>query len=466
MLNWFKRLTALTLTLALVLAFTPALALIDDSAADMDDSVTRSQFTLSLSADPAGFPDDGAAHYADWQTFLGRLSLRGTVDTQRFLTNQSRVFFDGGLYVEEREALPFTYDGYHSYRYVRSPALRGDSIHFQMHNFFEFMLKGYYFMGLPTQLIAPFLYPESSYYLGVNYYLPIQEVLGGEGDRTVESAELYELCETLDLIVTDDMDYERAYFYFTSLLVDLGASDLTLEKLGLWEDWLSFVDPDEVGMTITDDGTAQTYTLGETTVFTHEKTDDAERFRLYLPDSEGYALTVDYENTGRELHAALTVTLEDEERLCLRVDADGLPAEDDLMANGTLTLALSGEALSEQPAPVAFMYRMSRDAAQLPCGLTLAIDWLHPQTQKAALTLLYKAKLSSLPASAMVEREYDNQNDFFHLNESFMEEYKELYVPSLAMAAVPVLTAMPAGVISDVFAFMNDTGLLAFFGIE
>ena len=79
-------------------------------------------------------------------------------------------------------------------------------------------------------------------------------------------AELYELCETLDLIVNDDWDYERAYFYFTCLLTDLGASDLALQKLGYLEDWLAFMDPEEKGLFITDDGVSQTYTLGNTQV--------------------------------------------------------------------------------------------------------------------------------------------------------------------------------------------------------
>lgn len=76
-------------------------------------------------------------------------------------------------------------------------------------------------------------------------------------------AELYELCETLDLIVNDDPGtMSAAYFYFTCLLTDLGASDLALQKLGYLEDWLAFMDPEEKGLFITDDGVSQTYTLG------------------------------------------------------------------------------------------------------------------------------------------------------------------------------------------------------------
>ncbi|MDO4350623.1 MAG: hypothetical protein Q4C35_08325 [Eubacteriales bacterium] len=455
----WKRLLALCLCVCVA----PVWALAEEAAGD---GVTRSAFTLSLALHPDGFPNDGAAHYRDWETLLNKLSLRGTVDVQRFLTPTSRVYFDGGLYVNGQESVPFVYDGYHSYRYIRSDALRGDSIHFQMHNFFEFMLKGYYFMGLPTQLIALFLYPEATYYLADSYYTPIAELLGGEGNRAVSHAELYELCEQLDLIVNEDFDYERAYFYFTSLLVDLGASDIALSKLGDLESWLFAIDPDERGMTITQSGDTQTYALGETQVFEKTVSGGQTSFALFLPDDEGYALAVSYQNGGDALSLAVKVTLEDEERLALSVKADGLLTDGAVSASGTVEIAVSGACLMNQPDPVRLAYRYARDAQALPYGMTLEVDWLHPATQSPALTLHYQADMSAQPASVMVERTYDNQNDFFHLNESFMSEYKELYVPSLAAALLPLALELPAGVISDVAGFLYQTGILAFLGIE
>ena len=459
MMKWsfWKRLLALCLCVCLM----PAWALAEDAG----DGVTRSVFTLSLSAHPDGFPNDGAAHYRDWAAFLDKISLRGTVDVQRFLTPLSRVYFDGGLYLNDRESIPFVYEGYYSFRYVRSDALRGDSIHFQMHNFFEFMLKGYYFMGLPTQLIALFLYPEATYYLAESYYTPVAELLGGEGDRTISHAELYELCEQLDLIVNED-DYERAYFYFTSLLVDVGASDMALYKLGDLESWLFAMDPEEQGMTITQSGDTQTYVLGETKVFEKTVSEGKTSFELYLPDEEGYALTVSYQSGGDALSLTVKATLEEEERLSLSVKADGLPVNGALSANGTVEVAVGGACLMEQPDPVRLAYRYARDAEQLPYGMTLEADWLHPATQSPALTLRYQADMSAQPASILEDHIYDNQNDFFHLNESFMSEYKELYTSSLAAAFLPFALELPAGVISDTVAFLYETGILAFLGIE
>ena len=59
-----KRLSALVLSLCLLMAaFSQALA--EESAGD---EVTRSDFSFSLLLHADGFPNDGAAHYEDWET--------------------------------------------------------------------------------------------------------------------------------------------------------------------------------------------------------------------------------------------------------------------------------------------------------------------------------------------------------------------------------------------------------------
>ena len=124
--------------LLLCLTLLPVYALADTVNPDLP--VTQSDFDLSLRLHADGFPDDGAAHYQDWQTFLDQVSLKGTINTQLFLNPFSRVGMDASLCLNGKELIPLEYDGYYSFRYVRSPALDGASVHFQMNNFLEFML--------------------------------------------------------------------------------------------------------------------------------------------------------------------------------------------------------------------------------------------------------------------------------------------------------------------------------------
>ena len=458
--RFLARLTALCLCVLLL----PLSALAD--VVNPDLPVTQSDFELSLRLHADGFPNAGAAHYQDWETFLDQISLKGTISTQLFLRPLSRVGMDASLSLNDKAEIPMEYDGYYSFRYIRSPALDGASVHMQMQNFLEFMLKGYYFMDLPTPLIGLILYPEAAYYIGDSYYTPVKEALAGSGSRTVEYTRLYELCETLDLLATEEPAMDPVYFFVTCLLIQTGASDMVLEKLSTLEDVLEYLDPEEEGMTITVAGDTETYVLGETTVFEKTALPGGVRWALCLGDSDGYVVNAAYENNGGEIHGSLRVLLEEEERLALFVDLDGLPTDGQLSASGQAAVTLSGAALEEEPAPVRFTYQYTRSAQTLPYDMALEVDWLHPQTGKPALSLSYSAAMRDAPYTVLNDRPIDNQDDFFHLNDGYLEEYKERFSKTLALAFAPFVLHMPSGCFSDIYAFLEQTGFLSFLGIE
>lgn len=451
---FFTRVLAVCLAICLL----PTLAL----AYNGDDTpVTRSDLSVRLCLYPDGFPDDGAAHYADWAAFLDKISLRGVQDTQHLLMPLSRAYFDGGLYLNDELTLPFTYDGYSTFRYVRSPALGGASVHFNTNNFLQFMLKGYYFMGLPTQLIALGMYPGATVEMALKYRDAASPLLEGQGSRAVSSQELQAVCERLDQVVQEDLN-DKAYYFFTCLLIDLGASDPMLEKLACWEDWLEAMDPEGEGLQIEADGETETWTLGQTTVFDK----DESGFIATLLDAEGYAYTLECRRDGDALDAQLLVTLEEEERLNLTLTSEGLPLDGALKGNGWVEMSLTGEALYEEVPDQRFLFRYARSAQALPYHTSLEVDWVHPETGEAALGLCYEADKEQQPSTVLIERRYDDQDDFFHLNESYIAEYKERFGKTLALAAMPFVLEMPLGLYSDIVAFLDETGFLAFLGVE
>ncbi|MBR3874663.1 MAG: hypothetical protein IKJ26_10960 [Clostridia bacterium] len=454
-----KKLFFRMLAVCLCICLLPVWALAQDEIND-GTPVTYADFDASVHFYADGFPQDGAAHYADWETFLSKISLSGEVKAQSFPKPLSRVMLDGSLDLNGEPIVPFEYDGYCNFRYLRSPALDGASVHFQMHNFFQFMLKGYYFMGLPTQLLAVPLYPEATVELLQMYGEPIVRMLGGEGSRVVSYDDLYALCEELSLMASEDINY-KIYYYFTSLMTNFGGDYVFLEKLPYLEDILNYLDPNAMGMTITVDGEKEEWLLGETVVF--EK--DADGWRFELPCEDGYVFTAAWQNTGSECAFDFTVLLEEEEWLYARVTANGLGNA--LSAEGEVTVDLGGEGLSwYELVPQTFLYRYSRTAEEKPYDMDFSIDWVHPETGRRAFGVECTAFVEELPYTAVYDRPIDNQDDFFHLNESFMAEYKERFAPTIALAAVPFVLEMPAGIISDVVAWMEYTGLLAFMGIE
>ncbi|MDD3213452.1 MAG: hypothetical protein PHY64_07250, partial [Eubacteriales bacterium] len=513
-----------------------------------DGEVTHADFTLGLSLHADGFPQ-GRAHLSDWEAFLNKLDLRGSIDSLALFQPYARTYLNGALRLNGKDQIPFVYDAYHSYRYLITPALANEPMFFQMHNFLEFMLKPYYYMELPTQYLALLLYPDAAYWIGDSYYEPIREAfenareaaLTGEtptvdetaGETTEETApegsdstadtaaaadadsaetatpdefqvqpeagdvaiiggadgptqiyiapgaedgaltytipyeDLYELCENLDLVVNDDVDLDRAYFFFTCLLTEMYASDMTLDILGNLENELDTADPDESDLIVTETADSMTATLNGVELFRKTTTDGVTAFTLTLPTSAGYVLTFDYRwdptaETGAALSAKLNVTIDGETAVELAADGTGLPREGDLGGQGSLTLTASGYTFENEIPPLMFNFDWARDAAVKPYTLALNIDWIHPETLKPAISLHFNGTLSTVDKSVFTDGQYP-QNDFFNLNETFLDDYKAELMPSLILKLAPIVLNTPAGVIDDIYRFTKETDILVSF---
>jgi hypothetical protein len=283
---------------------------------------------------------------------------------------------------------------------------------------------------------------------------------------TVPYEDLYELCETLDLIVNDDPELERAYFFITCLLTETYSSDMVLDMLGNLENELDNLDPDQNGMTVTETADGMTCTLGDTDLFVKTVEDGATAFTLTLPTSEDYVLIFDCRwdpsGDGAALSAQLSITLNGEQALLLTADGEGLPRAGDLGGAGNLTFTASGYTFTQEMPPVIFDFNWSRDAAQKPYTLSLNVDWIHPDTLKPALSLAFNGNLSTVDKSVFKDGVYP-QNDFFSLNETYLDEYKQRLLPTLLLKLVPIVLETPGGVIDDIYRFATDTDILVSF---
>jgi hypothetical protein len=473
----------------------PLLAAADDNDTYLStDDAVHVDFTLGLALHADAFPQS-STHLKDWETFLSKLSLRGSLDGQAFITPVSRVYLNAALQVNGEDTIPFVYDGYHSYRYLVSPMFMNDTIHFQMHNFFDFMLKPWYFMELPTQYIALLLYPNATYYLADSYYTPVKEMIDEarqdaldgaadedvylDGDAEVPAQEeetgdgeltyvipyerLFELCEGLDYITTDDEGYYRVYYYFDTLLAELYASEMMTDTLSNLETILDELDPDEEGMTVTESADGMVCEIGGNEVFTKTVTDTVTQISLRLPIPLDYELAFDYrrENTGdaNEITALASVSYEGDLAVSLSLTGEGLPAEGALSGNGSVTAQMDGYVFEEVPAPLTLTFDWSRTAAELPFDLDLNVQWIHPETGLPAVSAAFSGAFSARDKSVFTEVNYE-QNDFFNLNDSMLQEYKQRWTPTIGLYLLPVVMEMPSGVVDDIVNFMLDKDIL------
>ena len=432
---------------------------------------TRYDFECALRLHADGFPAP-AGRLEDWERFLAKFQIKGFMNSMNFLTPYSRVFMDFDLLMNGENVANTRYDATHSYRYLLTSLLGYESIHFQMHNFFDFMFKPYYYWNLPTQYIALFLYPEAAYYVGHSYYRPIADLLeeSGSGTRNIPYERLYELCETWDTLVSEDDWDARVYCFVNALLYELYATEMTVDALSRMEDYLDFLDPGQEGMNVVVEGGKTTLSLGETTVYVDEKDDDGHRLRLTLPNADGYTLSFDYARTpgasGEALSACLQIRRGEETAIEIAITGEGLPGEGDTSAEGTLAVTFGGYGFTAPPPAQSFAFRWERSPEGSAADTrSLSLTWNHPDTGLAAITLDWRHTQTPSTPDVFVEELYP-QEDFFSLNEYFMEQYKEQFLPTLVPKLLPILLQTPAGVIDDVYDYLEQTGMLLTLGIE
>lgn len=274
---------------------------------------------------------------------------------------------------------------------------------------------------------------------------------------------LYELCDTLDQLENDDGDMSRVYFYFTSLLTQQYASDMVLDTLSRLEDVLDYLDPDQNGMTVTQTDTSLRCVLGDTEVFSLATNAGVTDIQFALPTADGYDFTFSYrgEDTGVgvTLEAKAAIVMDGQDNVALAVSGQNLPRPGDVSGNGQVTLAVSGSSFGTAPQPLTVAFDWAKDAKEKPYRLGLTLDWLHPATGKRAITLRFAGTFTTVDRSVFVEGDYP-QNDFFNLNESFLDDYKARLMKPLMLKLLPILLETPAGVIDDVYRFAQQNDIL------
>lgn len=441
-----------------------------------EETVTHATFTLSAQVHADGFPPV-EAHLKDWETFLNKLTLTGDLYGIRFLQPESRVYMEGALNIDGVEIIPFAYDQYGASRYFISPILRDNPVLFQMNSYYEFMLKPFYYLGMPSNYIAILTYPSGTYYIVDSYYTPIRDMIAAareaalsdaaetpiELQYTIPYSTLLALCGTLNAVALEDTITKRVQMYLDALLAELYNSDVIFEIMSHFELFLANADPEMKGLLVTETASGMVCTLGGQDVFSKRVTGNQTEilFDLPLPDAYRISLTYRSETLGSATNVSAGVTVSEggETAISVSMEGTGLPVDGALHGEGTVVFSIGGREIYEVPAPLTMAFRWSRTAAELPYDLDLSIDWLHPQTGLPAISVEFDGALEAGDYSAFSDKTYNLQN-FFWLNPTLLEEHKKHWGPSILAYMLPVALEMPIGVIDDVVDFLLDSDIL------
>lgn len=427
--------------------------------------VERAEVTLSASIDPDAFENPGS-RIRDWQEFLSKLSFSGHVLMRDLFGANDYFRLSGDIELNGKPTLPFELNYSVDHAWVNSPALGENMLHGSMLNFYEFMLKPYFFMGLRTDLISLLLYPTGAYWVGNAYYTLLTDITAGEGSREVSYDALYELCLTMDDLIFNE-DFMRPYRFVRQITLGLRQEESTLYALGDMESWLDMLDSDKQGLKIICEGEKTEYVIGKNTLMTRMHTQSSNEVTLCLPDTEGRELDMRYRLAGNDLFFELTVTRSDGENgLTLRYDAKGLPLDGAKSGRADMKLTFGGAALGIDT-ELSLPLEWSTDESVTPEKRTYELIYTVPETGKAGARITLTTQLLGDAGENAIDVEAPlGEFDIFGMNSAILDELKSNIKKPLALAMVPFILEMPAGVINDLIRFAYASNILATLGIE
>ena len=437
--------------------------------------VVHADFTLGMNLHADGFPAVDL-HVADWEQYLQRISLAGSLDVRNFLKPDNRFYLQSVLRLDDQESIPLVVDGYGTNRYLMTPMLRNEPVKFHMHSYIEFMMKFFYYQGLPMNYVALLTYPETIWYVADQYATVVADAFAtarkaaavSEGDTTtpltytLSYEEMQSLCASLNAIVTEDKN-KRVRWVLGALLAELYLSDITLEAISQLDLLLLLLDPAKQGMTVTETAEGIRCEIGGREIFRKETAGDTTDIVFTLLFSDTVDASFVYHGQTQDevlsLSAEFSVTDGEDKLIWATAQGDGLPTESALEGVGQLHLSAGGSLIGEELTPQTLQLSWTRSAAELPSTIDYTLDWLHPQTGLPALSLHLSAALQPGDDDVFVDAEYPSDH-FFGLNPDKLTEYKQRWMNSIIVYMLPVALSMPTGVIDDVVAFLLDSGIL------
>lgn len=421
--------------------------------------VSSTDFTLAVSLEPSAFANAGS-RIKDWATFLDKLSLKGTLLAHDFVGDDEQLQLDAELLLSGKSVLPLQMNYVNSSVWVNSPALGKRTVQGSMLNFFEFMLKPYFFMGMRTDLVSLLLYPKGTAWVGRAYYNKLDQVIGGKKSYTVPYQKLHELCLELDDLMFNE-DFLRPYRLVRQMLLGLAQEESTLTALGDLESWLDMLDPDQKGLSVKVKGGQTQYVIGEKTLMTRTNNKKGNHVQLSLPDTEGRLLEVDYLSGGSDWSLKLCVTRETGENgLTLFAQASGLPQQDEPTGKGEIRLGCSGAAL-EGGLDLTLPFGWTTDTSVTPRKTTWTLSLIVPDTGKTGATVtLTEQTTQDVGRDAFAYQKAPNEFDIFGMNGPVLHELIDDIKKPMLLTLLPILLEMPAGVINDIASFTYNSNIL------
>lgn len=422
-------------------------------------------YSVNFSIDEKGFPSD-TKNIKDWKIVFDKLKLVGNADIKNlFYKEDELIITNNNLLLNDKLLLNFNTNGNQQYFWLTSNSIPPFKPFINMFNFYEFMLKGYFFMGLPTNSIAIIAYPYGAYRAFRPFYNLAYETFYTEKSKTISYEEISEFANKLSSLLDEEhisMQFIRTFF------IENGFNDSLYYDLMCFPDYISSTFESQ-DMEIWVENNKTTYTIADITVFESIKTDEGYSFIMDLPaNMSGFTtkMNFDYfkENNAYALKTDLDISIDDLSFFNIAFEGNGLPGKGVFAGEGDFNVSIGGDLYGETN-ELKFGHSWTLDESESKKSLNLSLDYIHPQTNLPCINTNFVCNIKPFEGT-FPKGEKLNGDDFFSLNDESLAKYLSILKPYAKRLVAPLLLEFPKGVINDIWDYMENNGILATLGLN
>ena len=415
-------------------------------------------YKARLEVDEDGF-SQMSSNYKDWKEFLEKFSLTGFVQYADLFNKDEIIDTYNKLFINDKLMLDFDVNGNQQFYWVHSDALN-QRLHFNANNYYEFMLKGYFFLNLPTQKIAVLTYPFGLYSAFKPFSDFIKEYIDPiDHDMTIPYAEIQKNISNVKQFL--DTNY-ISYQFFRSATMESGISDIVYYDFTTADEYLaSFADGQDMHISV--QGNSKIFEIAGYEIIKYTKSEDEFDIKINLPQSLNgiaYVCNINLQkssNNNYNVDATLSLNMDESEYLRLYANATDLPIGISKKASGDINISVSGDGLGTTE-----NLRFKHNIEDLGDNkYKIKFSYIDPSSNKEIISILADTEKVKFRNERRLHKEAYSDEDYFSVNDQSIKNPKEALKVYAKKALIPLLVETPTGVLNDIFDFVDNNGLLS-----
>lgn len=398
-------------------------------------------------------------NYKDWKNYIEKFNLIGTIKYADLFNEHERINAYNILRINDKFMLDFDYKGSQQYYWLHSNVLN-EKLHFNAHNYYEFMLKGYFFLNLPTQKIALLTYPFGIY----SAFKPFNDFIKNYIDPIDHDMVIpYSDLESNVVGIKKFFDTESiCYQFFRTASIESGISDLVYYDFVTADEYLkSFAEGEDMYVTI--DGDTKIFTLAGYEIIRYKKSEKTTDISINLPTSLneiGYVSNIRINknsNNNYDIDASLSLNMDESEYLKMSATISDFGLGIRKNADGEIKISVGGDGLGYTEN----LYLKHKIENLSDKNSKLRLSYIDSDSQKELISLNVDIKKNDVEAGSQIFEEAYNQEDYFSINDQTLKGRRHAIKMYAKKAIIPLIMETPARVIDDVFDYMDNSGLLS-----